>query len=42
MAINYQKDEQNIVTLTMDMPGRSTNVINEEFAFALSLDSRPA
>ena len=34
MAINYQKDEQNIVTLTMDMPGRSANVINEEFASA--------
>ena len=34
MAINYQKDEQNIVTLTMDMPGRSANVINQEFASA--------
>jgi len=29
--INYEKDEQGIVTLTMDMPGRSVNVINEEF-----------
>lgn len=31
MAINYEKDEQGIVTLTMDMPGRSANVLNEVF-----------
>ena len=32
MAFNYKKDQQNIVTITMDMDGRSTNVINEEFS----------
>ena len=31
MAINYEKDEQGIVTLTMDMPDRSANVLNEMF-----------
>ena len=31
MAFNYIKEEQNIVTITMDMGGRSTNVINEKF-----------
>jgi len=31
MAFTYEKDEQNIVTVTMDMDGRSANVINEEF-----------
>lgn len=36
MAIDYSKDEQSIVTLTLDMPGRSANVINAEFAAALS------
>ncbi len=36
MAINYGKDEQNIVTLTLNMPGRSANVINTEFAQALN------
>ncbi|MDQ1257167.1 MAG: 3-hydroxyacyl-CoA dehydrogenase / enoyl-CoA hydratase / 3-hydroxybutyryl-CoA epimerase [Candidatus Hydrogenedentes bacterium] len=35
MAIEYSKDEQNIVTLTLDMPGRSANVINAEFTQAL-------
>ena len=35
MAINYVKDEQNIVTLTLDRPGRSANVINAEFGAAL-------
>ena len=29
MAFRYDKDEQNIVTLTLDMPGRSANVLNE-------------
>ena len=29
---NYSKDNDNIVTITMDMQGRSANVINEEFA----------
>ena len=39
MAIKYDKDDQDIVTLTMDMPGRSANVINEAFgeAFAAAL-----
>lgn len=27
----YEKDQDNIVTITMDMQGRSANVINEEF-----------
>jgi 3-hydroxyacyl-CoA dehydrogenase/enoyl-CoA hydratase/3-hydroxybutyryl-CoA epimerase len=31
MSITYEKDKQDIVTLTMDMQGRSTNVINESF-----------
>ena len=31
MAFIYEKDEQNIVTVTMDMDGRSANVLNEEF-----------
>lgn len=29
---NYSKDNDNIVTVTMDMQGRSANVINEDFA----------
>ena len=32
MAFIYDKDEQNIVTVTMDMDGRSANVLNEEFS----------
>ncbi len=36
MAIQYSKDEQNIVTLTLDRPGRSANVINAEFGEALA------
>lgn len=35
--INYRKDEQDIVILTIDMPGRSVNVINEEFTSALRI-----
>jgi 3-hydroxyacyl-CoA dehydrogenase/enoyl-CoA hydratase/3-hydroxybutyryl-CoA epimerase len=31
MAFKYEKDGQNIVTLTLDMPGRSANVLNAEF-----------
>mgnify|MGYP001495143926 CR=1 FL=1 len=31
MTFQYEKDEQNIVTLTLDMPGRSANVLNDEF-----------
>lgn len=31
MAFKYSKDEQNIVTLTMDLEGRSANVINLKF-----------
>lgn len=40
MAINYEKDEQGIVTLTMDMPDRSANVLNEVFyeAFIDAMD----
>lgn len=36
MAFRYDKDEQNIVTLTLDMPGRSANVLNEEFGRGLA------
>jgi len=34
--ISYEKDQQGMVTLTMDMPGRSVNVINEEFGEGFS------
>ena len=34
MAIRYEKDPENIVTLTLDMPGRPVNVINDEFMTA--------
>lgn len=36
MSFQYQKDEQQIVTLTIDMPGRSANVINAEFGQGLA------
>ncbi len=36
MAINYEKDANGIVTLTMDMPDRSANVINPDFVDALA------
>jgi 3-hydroxyacyl-CoA dehydrogenase/enoyl-CoA hydratase/3-hydroxybutyryl-CoA epimerase len=35
MAINYNKDEQGIVTLTMDLPGKPVNVINQAFGESL-------
>lgn len=35
MSIQYNKDEQGIVTLTLDMPGRPVNVINQEFFTAM-------
>jgi 3-hydroxyacyl-CoA dehydrogenase/enoyl-CoA hydratase/3-hydroxybutyryl-CoA epimerase len=31
MSINYEKDNQNIVTLTLDTPGKTVNVINLAF-----------
>jgi 3-hydroxyacyl-CoA dehydrogenase/enoyl-CoA hydratase/3-hydroxybutyryl-CoA epimerase len=31
MNIQFSKDEQNIVTLTIDMPGQAVNLINLEF-----------
>ncbi|MFZ5918218.1 MAG: 3-hydroxyacyl-CoA dehydrogenase NAD-binding domain-containing protein [Chloroflexota bacterium] len=34
--ITYDKDARNIVTLTLDMPGRSVNVINDEFGQAFA------
>ena len=34
MAINYNKDEQGIVTLTMDRPDKSANVVNKAFGEA--------
>ncbi|MBK8986032.1 MAG: enoyl-CoA hydratase/isomerase family protein [Chloroflexi bacterium] len=44
MAFHYEKDEQNIVTLTVDMPGRSANVLNDEFGagFRVALDQLAA
>lgn len=40
MIFQYEKDTQGIVTLTIDMPGRSANVLNEAFwdAYAATLD----
>ncbi|MCO5248438.1 MAG: hypothetical protein M9887_05770 [Chitinophagales bacterium] len=32
----YEKDQDNIVTVTMDMQGRSANVINEDFGNLLA------
>jgi 3-hydroxyacyl-CoA dehydrogenase/enoyl-CoA hydratase/3-hydroxybutyryl-CoA epimerase len=34
--ITYEKDEHNIVTLTIDMPGRKANVLNDEFGEAFA------
>ncbi len=31
MTIHYEKDDQNIVTLTIDQPGKPVNVLNEAF-----------
>ncbi len=36
MGFSYHKDENNIVTVTMDMPGRAQNVINDEFGEAMA------
>jgi len=38
--IHYSKDEQNIVTLLLDMPGRPVNVLNDEFSedFVVAID----
>ena len=40
MAFNYEQDSQGIVTLTMDMPNRSANVLNTVFyeAYLAALD----
>ena len=35
MAFKYEKDQNNIVTLTMDRNGKSTNIINEDFTLSL-------
>ena len=35
MALEYQKDDQNIVTVTMNMAGRSSNIINHDFSMDL-------
>ena len=35
MAFKYEKDQDNIVTLTMDRDGESTNIINEDFTLSL-------
>lgn len=34
-AIRYEKDADNIVTLTMDMPGQSANTMNADFRAAI-------
>jgi 3-hydroxyacyl-CoA dehydrogenase/enoyl-CoA hydratase/3-hydroxybutyryl-CoA epimerase len=36
MAFEYAKDAQNLVTLTMNLPGRPVNVINDEMAQGLA------
>jgi len=36
MAINYDTDSNNIVTLTLDLPGKSMNVINEALGEAVA------
>ena len=35
MSIRYEKDQENIVTLTLDAPNHSANVINAAFGDAL-------
>ena len=35
MSFNYDRDADDIVTVTMDMPGRKQNVINREFGDAM-------
>ena len=35
MSFDYNKDADNIVTITIDMPGRKQNVINREFGEAM-------
>ena len=44
MAITYEKNAQGIVTLTMDMPNRSANVLNPIFytAYTEALDKAMA
>ncbi|MFN8321056.1 MAG: 3-hydroxyacyl-CoA dehydrogenase NAD-binding domain-containing protein [Chitinophagales bacterium] len=44
MAINYSKDEQGIVTLTLDNPTRSANILNQAFgeAFRSTLEKLKA
>jgi len=34
-AIRFEKDSDNIVTLTMDMPGQSANTMNQDFRDAI-------
>ncbi|MCA9970949.1 MAG: enoyl-CoA hydratase/isomerase family protein [Anaerolineales bacterium] len=36
MTLSYEKSPDHVVTLTLDMPGRSANVINAEFGAALT------
>jgi 3-hydroxyacyl-CoA dehydrogenase / enoyl-CoA hydratase / 3-hydroxybutyryl-CoA epimerase len=40
MSVKFEKDAEGIVTLTLDMPGRSMNVLNEELTkpFAESIE----
>jgi len=44
MAINYEQDSDGIVTLTIDMPNRSANVLNPVFydAFAPAIEKAAA
>ncbi|PPE75784.1 3-hydroxyacyl-CoA dehydrogenase [Solimonas fluminis] len=36
MSVNFEKDNDGIVTLTLDMPGRSMNVLNDELSQPLA------
>ena len=36
MSVNFEKDSDSIVTLTLDMPGRSMNVLNDELSKPLA------
>ncbi|HEY0914139.1 MAG TPA: 3-hydroxyacyl-CoA dehydrogenase NAD-binding domain-containing protein, partial [Solimonas sp.] len=36
MSVNFEKDNDGIVTLTLDMPGRSMNVLNDELSKPLA------
>ncbi len=37
MGIHYAKDEHNVVTLTLDQPGRAVNVVDAKFGVTLAM-----